>query len=62
MNTEFTTKSAAEYLRLSPSTLKRMRAEKRGPNFEISKDGLIIYKKRELNAFMDRNLITTLDY
>lgn len=50
---------AVAYLRLSPSTLARFRKENARPNY-IKLGRRVLYRKSELDAYIDANLIATL--
>jgi predicted DNA-binding transcriptional regulator AlpA len=43
---------AAEYLRLSPSTLAKMRVSGRGPAYEKAGDRIVLYDLAELDNWL----------
>lgn len=50
---------AVAYLRLSPSTLARCRKENARPHY-VKLGRRVLYRKSELDAYIDANLITTM--
>jgi excisionase family DNA binding protein len=53
-----TVKEAIAYLRLSESTLVRMRRSKTGPAF-ITIRNRVMYSKQDLDAYLNQNRTTT---
>lgn len=52
----FTTREAAEYLRMSKSWLDHARLDGSGPDF-VKLGGSIFYPRSSLDAFIARNLV-----
>lgn len=63
--TLLTTPEAADFLRLSPRTLERLRVQGTGPKYRKAGSGLrarVLYELNDLNAWLVRKYTSTSEY
>jgi predicted DNA-binding transcriptional regulator AlpA len=51
----FSTKEVAALLDMSPETIRKWRAKNYGPQFSKQLDGSVVYEKRDIEAWLEKN-------